>query len=168
MSLSRKQLFKLHNAIGVAASTVVVIVALTGIVLTFRGAFKPDKPTVSPVASPLGLEALVAIAEREGGARATDVSMPYTPTSPYVVWIDDDDETVLYLDGAGQIVGSRATAGGWLQWMFKLHTGEIVGMPGQGVAVAGGLSLLVLTVSGLSMVMRRRRPRKTPAETKDA
>lgn len=162
MSVSRRALFKLHNAVGVAAAAVVVLVAFTGVVLTFRGAFKPETPTVAPVASPLGLEAIVAAAEAAGGAPATDVTMPGGPTSPYRVWVDDEAETLLFLDGNGEVVGQRPTAGGWLQWMFKLHTGEIIGMPGQGVAVASGLSLIILAASGLGMVWSRRRRRRGP------
>ncbi|MGB1699831.1 MAG: PepSY domain-containing protein [Nannocystaceae bacterium] len=157
MNGGRRRLFKLHNAVGIAACGFLALIAVTGILLTFRGNFKTPRPTVAPTAQTLGIDALVAIAVREGGAPATDVALPDAPNEPFVVWLDDDDGTVMFLDGAGAVVERRKGGSGWLGLVFKLHTGELIGLPGQGLSVLAGLSLLLLSYSGVGMVLRRRR-----------
>ena len=156
----RRTLFKVHNAVGVAACLFLSIIAITGVLLTFRGNFRPSNPKVTPGEHVLGIEALVAIATAEVGAPATDVEIPSKEGAPFVVWLDDEDASIVFMDGAGTIVERRSRKGGWLRVIFKLHTGEILGLPGQALSVLSGLSLLLLSLSGLGMVLARRRRKK--------
>jgi len=106
----------------------------------------------------LRLDALVAKAVAAGdGSPATDVGLPLTPKAPYVVYLDDDAETIVYLDGNGNIVETRESAGGFTRILFQLHTGEMLGTTGQVIAVVTGLGLCSLVVSGLAMLLSRRR-----------
>ena len=159
--IPRRRLFKVHNALGVGASAFLLLIAVTGVLLTFRGQFKRPRPTVSPVETALGVEALVATAEAAVGARATDVALPKTPTAPYVVWLDDAADTVVFMDGSGAIVEQRSNKGGWMRVVFGLHTGEILGVPGQALSVLSGLSLALLSMTGLAMFRRRRLARRS-------
>lgn len=157
---ARRRLFKLHQAVGVALAAVFTVVALTGAALVFRGCAKEPPPRAPAVERPLGLEELLARARREAGGEAiTDIGLPTEEGDPWTFWVDDDEETVLYLAGDGALLERRRTAGGLTQLLFKLHTGEIVGLPGQAAALAGGLGMLALVATGLGMISSRRRAR---------
>lgn len=158
-SSRRRRLFRLHQSVGAALSAVLLVIAATGAALTFRGCAKSPPPRAPEVAEPLGLEALLARAEAEAGAAITDITLPDAPDDPYVFYADDDAETALYLAADGAVIERRATVGGAMQWLFKLHTGEIVGLPGQALALLGGLGVVALTATGLGMIASRRRPR---------
>src|SRR5690606_13145846 len=154
----RRALFKLHQTAGVALSAMLVVVALTGSALVFRGCAKAPPPRAPAVEAPLGVEAMLARAQREAGeAPITDIGLPTEEGDPWTFWVDDEEETVLYLAGDGSLIERRRTAGGVMRLLFKLHTGEIIGLPGQGAALAGGLGMLALVATGLGMIASRRR-----------
>jgi len=158
LGVTRRAYFRLHQSLGLWLSALLVLSALTGSILVFRGYLKQPTPKVDPVENHLRLDALVAKAVAAGdGSPATDVGLPLSPKAPYVVYLDDDAETIVYLDGAGNIVDTRASAGGFTRLMFQLHTGEMLGTPGQVITVATGLGLCSLVVSGLAMLLSRRR-----------
>jgi uncharacterized iron-regulated membrane protein len=163
--IARRSLFKVHQAVGIAAVVVLLLSALTGAVLVFRESFKPGPPPRAPVvARPLALETLMARAVAAGpGDPVTDITLPAADDDPYQFWLDDDAETVVFLAGDGALLGTRTTAGGFTQWVFKLHTGAIAGTPGELLVFAGGLALAALGVTGVWMVAARRRAR--PRET---
>jgi len=162
----RRALFKVHNAFGVAAAAVLLLTAVTGSVLVFRDSFKKDgpPPRAPVVETPLALEALMAKAVAAGpGDPVTDITLPGEEGEPYQFWLDDDAETVVFLAGDGAVLGSRTSAGGFTQWLFRLHTGAIAGTPGELIVFVGGLSLAALGVTGVWMVVARRR--RTNKET---
>ncbi len=154
----RRQLFRAHQAVGVVAGLVLVLSAVTGMLLVFREALGPGPPPQAPVvAQPLSLEALIATAQAAGpGDAVTDIGLPSAPDRPYVFYLDDDDETEVYLAGDGQVLGQRPTVG-LTRTLFRLHTGEIFGSPGKVVNVAAGTALVVLVVTGGWMIAARRR-----------
>ena len=142
-------------------SAVLVVVAATGSALVFRSCARETAPTAPVVAQPLGLEALLARARAEANeAPITDITLPEEADEPWVFYVDDASETALYLAGDGALLARRPTKGGLMQLLFKLHTGEIVGLPGQGAALLGGLGLLALIASGLAMIASRRGARR--------
>lgn len=160
MSL-RRQLFKIHRLVGVGAATVLVVTALSGALLVLRGYLRAaPPPCVIATGEPLGLEALMARAVTHGPDEIiTDITLPGESGDPHVFYFDDDAETVVYLASDGTLIEKRETANGLTRWLFRLHTGEIAGSPGETVVFASALALLVLTASGLMMVMARRKAR---------
>ena len=152
----RRALFKLHSWLGGAASLVLVVVAVTGVLLGFRAALREPPVVVEPLSEGQQAADIALVVERAvasgDGARATDVTIPQRPDAPWVVWLDDDAETRVYLDHAGRVVASRAEAGAenrtWMRWFFLLHTGELF-----------GVAVVVLTVTGLAMLLSRRKKR---------
>ncbi len=160
MSL-RRRLFKIHRVVGIWVATVLVITAVTGALLVLRGYLRPaPPPCVVAVGEPLGLEALMARAVALGPDElVTDITLPDESGSPYRFYFDDDAETVVYLASDGALVDKRETANGLTRWLFRLHTGEIAGPPGETLVFASGLALLVLTASGLLMSVTRRKVR---------
>lgn len=159
---ARRLFFKLHQAVGIAAAAFLLLSALTGTVLVLRESLGEGPPPAAPVVErPLALEALIDRAVAAGpGDPVTDIGLPSAPDRPYQFWLDDDDETIVYLAGDGQVLGTRQTAHGLTRVLFRLHTGEIAGLAGETVTFLGGLSLLVLIATGLMMIVSRRRARR--------
>ena len=161
MAVARKTYFQLHNALGLALALLVVVSATTGAVLTFRGALGFEPPRAPEVAEHLPLEQILEKAVAAGdGSPATDLSLPLEPTDPYHVWLDDDAETEVWLDGSGAVLATRQGGEGLTRVLFRLHTGELLGWFGQGLMLATALGLLGLAWSGVSMWWSRRRARK--------
>ena len=162
----RRRLFKMHRVVGIAAATVLVVTALSGALLVLRESLRPaPPPCVVATGEPLGLEALMARAAAVGPDELiTDITLPGEAGGPYVFFFDDDAETVVYLASDGALIDKRVTANGFTRWLFRLHTGEIAGTPGETVVFGSAVALLVLTASGLMMAIARRRAR--PAANK--
>lgn len=157
----RRQLFKIHRLVGIGAAAVLVLTALSGALLVLREYLRPaPPPCVVATGEPLGLEALMARAAAIGPDELiTDITLPGEAGGPHVFFFDDDAETVVYLTSDGALIEKRETANGLTRWLFRLHTGEIAGSPGETVVFASAVALLVLTASGLMMTMARRRAR---------
>lgn len=153
-------MFRLHQSVGLAIAAVLLIVAVSGVVLVFRGQLREPRPVAPTVAAPLGLEALLARASAEaGGEDITDITLPIEDGEPYVFFVDDDAETILYMAADGAVLARREAAGGLLRLVFRLHTGELLGWPGQALALVAGAGTVALIGSGLGMVWSRRRRR---------
>ncbi|KIG18829.1 hypothetical protein DB30_07165 [Enhygromyxa salina] len=158
MAIARKSLFKLHNGVGLGVFAVVLISALTGAVLSFRGPLKQPPPSAPVVAEHLPLEQIIARAQAAGdGSPATDVQLALEPEDPYLVWLDDDAETEVFLDGAGNVLETREGRGRLTRVLFQIHTGELLGLFGQAVMVCAALGLCLLAWSGVFMWWSRRR-----------
>ena len=160
MPVARKTLFKLHNTVGLAVLWLFLISALTGMTLTFRSKLDSQPPKAPIVAEHLPLEQLIAKAEAAGdGSPATDIQLALEPEQPYLVWLDDDAETEVYLDGAGNVLAIREGKRKLTRILFRLHTGELLGVFGQALMVAAALGLCTLAWSGFGMWLSRRRAR---------
>ncbi len=165
--MSRRGLYVWHRRIGVGLAALIGVITLSGIVLIFRGALKEPLPRVAAASGPApSLDAVVAAAQAAGGgAAATDVTLPGGAGEPYQVWLDDDAETRVLLDGDGRVVEARPSKGGLTQFLFAVHTGEVLGAAGQGLSALAGVGLVALVVSGLWIA---RRPRRRPREERRA
>ena len=161
MAIARKTLFKVHNTLGLAVLVLLLVSATTGGVLTFRGRITQPPPEAPVVAEHVSVDELLAKAVAAGdGSPATDITLALEPTDPYVVWLDDDAETVLYLDGAGNVLETRSDKGKLTRFLFQLHTGELFGVVGQGLMLLAAIGLCILGWSGFSMWWSRRRAKQ--------
>jgi uncharacterized iron-regulated membrane protein len=159
--IARKHLFKAHNAVGLAILVVVLVSAVTGGILTFRDQLSRPPPPAPVVAEHLPLEQILARAEAAGdGSPATDVSLALAPEQAYLVWLDDDAETEVYLDGAGNVLETRSGKAGLTRWLFRLHTGQLLGVVGQILMLSAALGLCLLAGTGLGMWWSRRRAKR--------
>jgi uncharacterized iron-regulated membrane protein len=156
--IARKSLFKLHNGVGLGVFAVVLISAVTGTLLNFRAQLNEPPPRAPIVAEHLPLETIIARAEAAGdGSPATDLQLAREPEAAYLVWLDDDAETEVYLDGAGEVLAIREGRGRFTRILFQLHTGQLLGTFGQAVMICAALGLCVLAWSGVGMWWSRRR-----------
>ena len=156
----RAALLRWHRRIGVTVAVLLLLSACTGAVLLFRAQLVPPRPRVEPVEQRVSLDAIVAAGVAAGdGSPATDLGLPEEPTDPYVVWLDDDAETEIYLDGRANVIGRRAGAEGLTRTLFQLHTGELLGPGGMLLTLLGAVGLLVLACSGTYSVLARMRRR---------
>jgi uncharacterized iron-regulated membrane protein len=139
---------------------VVLSSALTGGLLIFRERLTEPPPKAPIVERHLPLEQLITIAEAAGdGSPATDIQLPLEPEQAYLVWLDDDAETEVYLDGAGNVLATREGRSRLTRTLFRIHTGELLGWLGQALMLGGALGLCLLAWSGFSMWWSRRRAR---------
>lgn len=158
--MQRRTLFKLHNTLGLGVALLVLLSAITGGILLFRDALSFVPPEAPIVAEHLPLEAIIDRAEQEGGAPVTDLGLSLAPEQPYHAWIDDDAETELWLDGSGNVLARREGKSGLTRWLFRLHTGELLGVFGQILMVLVAVGLCTLAWSGVGMWWSRRPSRR--------
>ncbi|KTE44212.1 MULTISPECIES: PepSY-associated TM helix domain-containing protein [unclassified Sphingopyxis] len=179
---SLKRLFDSHRAWGLWFAPVTLVLAVTGVTLTWDedsrhavGLLSPvtgrlhesmaDVPETPPV---LGIEA--ALARAVGTARARVHSVRLFPDhGVYAVRTydprDRDDQGRLWHYVAmddGRIVGTRhdngTTAGDeFFAWQYPLHSGKAFGLAGRLAILAGGAVTLWLCWSGVMLWWRRRR-----------
>jgi uncharacterized iron-regulated membrane protein len=152
----RGRLLVWHRTVGLCIAALVLLSASTGVVLLFREQLGAVRPEVPEVAQPVTLEAIVAAGVAAGdGSPATDIGLPGAPDQAYVVWLDDDAETEIYLDGAARVVGRHAGREGLTRTLFRLHTGELLGPVGTLLSLLTAIGLLVLVGSGSYVALRR-------------
>lgn len=154
--MTRRAWFRLHQWIGLPSAALLVLSAVTGLVLLFRAELSPPRPQAPEHCERISLEQLVARAEAAGdGSPATDIALPQGEREPFTVWLDDDAETEVYLAADGRVLGMRAGAQGLTRFLFRLHTGELLGSVGTALMLAVGVGLLALVTSGLCMLWAR-------------
>lgn len=123
--------------------------------------------------TPLSADLLLAIAERaQPGGTISYLYLPAGPGQPFRVRRrlpgerHPNGKSFVHVDpAAGRVLavedGSRATRGARLySVLYPLHTGVLGGAPTRALAVAGGLSLPVLALSGLLVWWHRARRRR--------
>ena len=95
MSL-RRAIFWIHLAVGVTAAAVILMMAVTGVILTYEAqlnrwalrGYRADAP--APNVAPLGLDELIARVNGGGAAGlVTSVALKSDPREPAVVGLDD-------------------------------------------------------------------------------
>lgn len=154
----RRTFLQWHRNVGITIVALALLSAVTGTVLVFRGSIATEPPRVAAVERTVALEEIMAAAVAAGdGSPATDIGLPTAPDAPYVVWLDDDDETEIYLDGRARVVGRKAGLHGVTRFLFRLHTGDLLGPFGTVLTVLTGLGVMLLGVTGLAMSLKRRR-----------
>ncbi|HEX6984289.1 MAG TPA: PepSY-associated TM helix domain-containing protein, partial [Planctomycetaceae bacterium] len=179
--------YDFHKTTGIAAAPVLLIVAFTGVYMTFPEWITPVVAAFSDVTPPIeGLtsapaaagrsltpEEAVAIAlEQFPEASFDHFHPPQTPDGAYEVGLRQPGEvqrsfgaTQVWIDRhTGSVLAVRnpdqLTAGDtFLAWQFPLHNGEAFGLPGRLLVFASGFAPAVLYVTGLVLWWRKRRPR---------
>lgn len=160
--------FRIHNFVGLVVAAFAVVVGLTGILLTFRGSFRQPRPVAPVVERHLPLMELIGRAEVEGGAEVTDITLPQEDEAPYVMWVDDDEGSMIFLAGDGSLLEKRPEGNPITGFIFQLHTGAIAGRPGELWMALVGMGFVALSVTGVAMWWSRRRPKRKMAPPRGA
>ncbi|MFV3075254.1 PepSY-associated TM helix domain-containing protein [Niveispirillum fermenti] len=173
------RLYGLHRAVGLWVAVPALFLAVTGTLLLFEHemrhlldvedvALPPNPPAGT---RPVGL----ATAVRAGtsaipGSRFVGTTLPSTTDASYYMWVRAPGE--LYRGGYGRSLvvidandaGIRGTypihdappADILVSALYPLHTGEAGGTPGRALGLLTGIGLLVATIYGLQLWLRRR------------
>jgi uncharacterized iron-regulated membrane protein len=151
----RKLLVKIHLYLGLAASSVVIVIGLTGAALVFEQevdqALHPHLWQVMPRADKVPLQSIVD-AVRETYAPRTFLTVETTehPEHPYVVSTDAHFQ-VFVNPYSGEILGAREHTQTFFGVMFALHRTLLVGEIGR--TVVGVATLLVVCLVGTGLYL---------------
>ena len=156
MSL-RKAIFWIHLAVGVTAAIVILMMAVTGVFLTYEAQlnqwalrdYRADPP--APDVAPLGVDELIERVARERPAGpVTSVALPRDPLEPAVVGLDDG--ATVHVDRfTGESLGDGNTRTRrflrsvlyWHRWFALEGEYQIIGRTFVATANLGFLFLLV-------------------------
>lgn len=165
--MKTKTVRKIHTYLGVASGAFLILAGLTGTVLTFRGEFSkppivvPESMQQSPQED---LSSLMLRAKEVMGAEINWIRFSSGPAKPIMIRFRDKVSTTLYYAPSGEFLGRRDRAEkSIVSWMFDLHTGAILGRPGELVMGLIGLFLAVSSMTGFLIwpfILRRRRTRQ--------
>jgi uncharacterized iron-regulated membrane protein len=185
--------FDLHNTVGFFSFAVLLVIAITGVGMSFRSIMDPiirsgtgspaplppPHAAATPEAQPLSFDTLVEIAEGAlPGAIPISFGVPAPASGVFRLQKRfPEDRTpggrsVVYLNRfTGEVLrvdSTRAAPLGTrlINLQRSLHTGELFGLPGQVVAFIACLMLLAQVVSGFLMWSARWKGR--PALTRRA
>ncbi len=165
----RPALFWLHLVTGVAAGAVVLVMSLTGVLLTYQRqltAWSTGTVAVPPGAARLPLDTLVArVRLAEPGAKVTGVTVKDDPSAPVAVGVDPrrtialDPYTGAVLPGRPGVRAFFATVE---RWHRSLATGPSVRDPlGVRLTGASNLAFLFLLLTGVFLWWPRRVSRRS-------
>ena len=159
MSL-RRAIFWIHLAVGVTAGTVILMMALTGVILTYEAQlnqwaireYRADPPLLDSV--PLGLDKLIErVADDRPGGRVVSVALRREPREPAIFRLDDG-ATVYVNRFTGEQLGDGNTRMRrflrsvmyWHRWFALEGEYRIIGRT---FTATANLGFLFLLVSGL-------------------
>lgn len=170
-----------HRAVGLWAAIPAILIAATGVLLTFydttEAAVNPSARTLPALTSPAPVttdfsDAVKTAMGEFPTAKLTAVTLPTEEDKSYVIRLLQPEEsreiygvtTVIVSAVDGSIRGSfdalEAPVGrSFMDALFPLHTGEFGGLTGRILSVLIGLWLLTVSILGFRLWLLRRRSR---------
>lgn len=143
----------LHGRIGRAAGGVLALVALTGVLLSFT---KPLREKLYPaprtsVATPLPTVDIAQVVSAGSrvyiGSLLERVLLPVRGGQPVALCYQDGGR--VWVDGAnGQVLRTEPPYAPWINLLYPLHSGRMLGKLGPTLVAAFGVLLMFLIVSG--------------------
>ncbi len=178
---SYRAVLDLHRVPGAVLAAVLLLGALTGIAMAWRGpvlaalgTVLPTAPSPAPTVPPgdgpvMGLDAVVALVRQDAGGLPVRNLRLLGPGGTLVhVYLEDggagppgaarqawaDARTGAILARAG---GPGTPAGdALLEWMLPVHSGVVAGTAGRLLVAVAGLGLAMLSITGLWVWTRKR------------
>ena len=150
--MKSKTLRSWHTYLGLGAGVFFLALSVTGILLAFRGTFSTPRPVV-PVhlqsATPLSVEDLLTKAKTVVDAEVAYISFPSKVSNPIRIGFRDEFSTTLYQAPNGEVVETRDNrAFSFNGFILDLHTGAILGRPGELFMAFAGLCLILSLLTG--------------------
>jgi uncharacterized iron-regulated membrane protein len=177
-----RRLFDLHRAPGLWLFPITLMLAVTGLCLSWQDDMRAAVQWLSPVserlhydfpnrtspASPVGLARALAAARAGGAGQAISIQLihaksVYAVRSLHLDDLDRHGRMWTYIDMTdGHVVARRhdnGTSAGdaFFAWLYPLHSGQAFGTVGRLVILGAGLATAGLCMSGLLLAVRRRR-----------
>ena len=152
----------LHGRVGRATGAALALIALTGGVLAFakplRERFYPP-PTASAgkVATPDPVRIISAGSRAYSGTQLERVLFPVRPGQPAALRFADGAR--VWVDVDGEVLRTESVLSPWLNLLYPLHSGRVLGKLGPPLMALFGVVLLFLTCSGYLLRSKRHRPR---------
>ena len=155
---------RLHTCAGVGAAAVLLFTASTGVLLSLWEIFEVPAPPVPAEARHPALQPteLVQRAEAHGGGAVRILELPSSPEAPVRAELSNHRELWLAPNGTVlEVRALRTPVRRLMTLVFLIHTGTLLGMPGELLMVGVGLALVTSVASGLLIwpwwVRRRRK-----------
>ncbi len=175
--------YDLHKTAGLYLLPAFVIIAISGIEIVWHDPFQAAVATVLPIRedpNPLSVPGPGVISIDDAAAigqsvfpesRMARLYIPATETAPWRVtfmhpgeWWNEYGASTVYIDRySGAVLDiwdARELPAGskLLTWMFPLHNGDALGMPGRIVVFLSGMLMAGLFGTGVYMWLKKRRP----------
>ena len=165
-----RTLRKIHTYGGVFAAIFLILLGITGVVLTFRSSLRAppvNVPHAITQQAQMDKFKVVQKAESKMKIPASSVRFSTSAKQPHRISFKNPQGTTLFYSISGSFI-ERRDRPKWslVRLMFKLHTGSIVGRTGEIFISIIGIILSVSAVSGILIwpyLMRkiRKRQRRT-------
>lgn len=155
----------LHLYAGLPASFVVVVLGVTGALLAFEDeidrALNPRLSYITPGPTRLAWQDVATSAAKHyPGYTPTGIALPASEDFSATVQIVNFDTrhriAVAVNQYTGEILGDSDHSNNFMQYVRRMHTGLMLGGPGEALVVFFGFLLVVLAVSGIRLWLRRR------------
>lgn len=176
-----RRVYDLHKLAGAGGALVLVMLCLTGVLLTWQRQITPWLDRVSPLFQPPPVQISgppkvpLATAVRMAQAAFPGAQPRWVESAPHAggllrvqLWQAGEPSrrfprTQVWVDAAtGEVVGVRngldaGASDTVLAWLHPLHNGEVAGWPGRILILMSGLLPLVLGVTGVLRWRHKRR-----------
>ncbi len=175
--------YDLHKTTGIYLLPLFILLAVTGIEIVWHDPFErvvaavlPVREDPNPLSQPgpgdITIDDAAEIAQAVfPESRMGRLYLPATDTAPWRVtfmhpneWWNEYGASTVYIDRYNGAVldiwDSRELPAGstFLTWMFPLHNGDALGMPGRIAIFISGLLMAGLFITGIYMWLKKRRP----------
>ncbi len=160
----RRALYLVHLYLGLSLGLLTVVLGLTGSLLVFRheidSALAPILLTVTPGRTRQPIPALVEAVNRAYPDDAIGtLNLPESREAAAEFWMRRGALRVYADPYTGRILGDRDADTSPMGWIFKVHTELFTGETGEKAAGFAGLTLVLLSLSGLFVWWPRKRQR---------
>jgi uncharacterized iron-regulated membrane protein len=153
----RKLIFKAHMYLGLCVGLLLAMSGLTGSILVFGdeidGLLNPSLLRVEPRRAEKAMleDVLESVRRAYPNEKAARIRFPHDPEGAYEVCFEAKrDPRCAYVDPyTATVLGSRVPAHSFKGRLFSLHRRLMSGETGETIIGVGGVSLLLLSLSGL-------------------
>lgn len=151
---ARKWCLWLHLWLGLIAGLLVSVIGVSGSALVFRPEIEdrvfPQWMLVEAQVQRASWQALLQSVQRQFPDDAVQhIFVARDDRHSHEFWLRDGDLRV-YVDGyTSKVLGSREPQSDWFGWLIELHTDLLGGETGHNIVGIGGVSLILLGISGL-------------------
>jgi uncharacterized iron-regulated membrane protein len=157
----RRALFQVHLWTGVAVALYIIAIGVSGSILVFKEELLPSPPMARPSVYDRGCSennlahVIADVAAAHPTREVFLVACPTDATPFYMTTIrekgkgrDAEQETVFSHPVSLQIFGTADRDDSWVEWMEDFHVNLLLGRTGRIWNGIGGITLLVLCISG--------------------